>query len=610
MPDSLDDLEAPPRRRRRRRWPWVLGILGVLLLLFGGLAVAGAALAGQALEVRDDLQAARSELSSVPALVREGDTARFDTAAASILSHTSRADETVQGPLWEFASWVPGVGPNVAAVRGATEATHILVRDALPASFEVLGAVDIDRIRFADGGFDLEPFRQVLAVLPQIDEAFASAEQRVERIDRDALLPVVDEAVGQIVEVIDETAPLVRTATKVLPTALTIMGEDEPRTYFVMFQNNAEIRATGGNPAASVLIRVDQGRIRLEGQASSTTFAAPGLTGRQFVDVPAEQAALYDDEWTRYSQNYTKTPSFPTAARLFEGILAETGRKIDGVLSLDPVALSHMLAIAGPVDVDGIRITSDNVVRVLLEETYLRFPGDQAPADAFFAAASAAVFDTLVKGRWDPLQMIEVLRTSVGEQRVYAWFPREGEQKVAVELGIDGGFAIDNDQSTQLGVFLNDSAVGKLEYYLDTSIAVTCDPAERTVTTTYTLANRLSRDDLTFHMLARRSPTYGGAKTTMMLDVVYVAPVGASVDRIDVPGGAVDALARSGEEAGRAAESVTVLVDRGQTRTVSFTSALPEQDLGAISLRYTPTVTDTPVSIAESCGEVVGTFTG
>ncbi|WP_251451688.1 DUF4012 domain-containing protein [Microbacterium sp. Marseille-Q6648] len=613
MPDTLDDLMArddAPARPRRRRWPWGLGILAVLIAVLAGLAIAGVALAGQALEVRDDLEAAQSELSSVPALVREGDTDQFDAAAASVLAHTTRADETVQGPLWEIATWIPGVGPNIGAVREATAATHILVRDALPASFEVLGAVDIDKIRFAGGGFNLDPFRTALGVLPEIDAAFASAQEHVDRIDRDALLPIVDDAVGQVVEVIDETAPLVHTATEVLPTALQILGDDEPRTYFVMFQNNAEIRATGGNPAASVLIRVDAGRVALSDQASSTTFATPDLTGRQFVDLPAETTALYDDEWARYSQNYTKTPSFPTSARLFQGILAETGREIDGVLSLDPVALSHMLAVAGPVDVDGYQITSDNVVQVLLEETYLRFPGDQAPADAFFAAASASVFDKLVRGRWDPLEMIEALRTSVDEQRVYAWFPREEEEAVAAELGIDGRLAADNESTTEVGIFLNDSAVGKLEYYLRSEVDVRCDVEARTVTTTVSVTNTLDRDDLTFHMLARRSPTYGGSKTTMMLDVLYVAPPGATVDRVEVPGGAVDALARTGIEGGRQAESVTVLVDRGQTRTVSYTSRLPEQDLGAVSVRHTPTVTDTPVSIADSCADVVGTFTG
>ncbi|GAA1469783.1 DUF4012 domain-containing protein [Microbacterium thalassium] len=612
MPDTFDDLAAPDderparRRPRRRRWPWVLGIIGGVIVVIAGLGIAGVALAGQALEVRDDLEAAKSELSSVPALVEEGDTEQFDAAAASILAHTSSADETVQGPLWEFATWIPGVGPNVAAVRDATVAAHILVRDALPASFEILGAVDQTKIRFSGGGFNLEPFKEIVEVLPGIDQAFASARQQVADIDRSSLLPIVDDAVGEVIEVIDETAPLVHTATGVLPTALQILGDDGERTYFVMFQNNAEIRATGGNPAASMLIHVENGRVTMGEQSSSTTFNEWALYNQQFVDLPTETMALYDDEWPRFVQNYTKTPNFPTSARMFQGILAETGEKIDGVFSLDPIALSHMLEVTGAVKVDGIKLTADNVVDELLSETYLRYPGSQEPADAFFAAASAAVFNKLVVGKWDPLRMIDALQKSADEQRVYAWFTREDEEAAAAELGISGALETDNDTTTEVGIFINDSGVGKMEYYLDASVAVTCDADERSVTTAVTMTNHVDRDDLTFHILSRRTPTYGGAKTSMLLDIVYVAPPGATIDEVDPVGGDAPVLARTGVEEGREAESVSILLDRGETQTVAYTSVLPDGDLGPLSVRWTPTVTDTPVTIGAACTELLG----
>ena len=274
-------------RRRHRVWPWILGIFLLLLVAFAALAAGGVALAAEALDVRDDLEAAKSQLAAVPELVKAGDTAQFDQVAAEVLAHTTSADEKVQGPLWSFASAVPFVGQNIAAVRAATEATHILVRDAMPATFEVLSAVQADKVRFEGGGFNLEVIRGALGSLPTVDAAFSAAQQKVDGIDRSALLPLVDDAVGQVLDVIADTAPLVHSATEVLPTAMQMLGDTEPRTYFVIFQNNAEIRATGGNPAASVLLRVEDGRVSLAGQASSTTFASNGLAGRQYVDLPS-----------------------------------------------------------------------------------------------------------------------------------------------------------------------------------------------------------------------------------------------------------------------------------------------------------------------------------
>ena len=604
--DALVD-DRRPRRKRRRVWPWVLGVVAVLIavLVVGGLLAA--TFVGQALDVRDDLEAAKSRLGNVTELVRSGDQAQFDAVAADVLAHTSRADETVQGPLWEIASWVPFVGQNVAAVRSTTEATHILVRDALPAVFPVLGAMQRENIRFEGGGFNLEPFRQALGALPAVDAAFTQAQEKVAEIDRTDLLPIVDEAVGQVIDVIDQAAPLSHTATAVLPTALKMLGEDGPRTYLVLFQNNAEIRATGGAPAAAVYVRAEGGRLQLVGQTGSTTFESGPLSTVQTMELPADTLALYDPEFALSSQNFTRTPNFATTAQLFQSkIVAQEGLTVDGVVSLDPVVLADILSVTGGVNVDGVEITAENAVRILLNETYFRFPGDQAPADAFFAATSATVFQKLVSGDWDLMRMLDVFQAAGVEQRLYGWFSREEEQQVARELGIDGAMATDNAETTEVGIFLNDAAVSKLEYYLSTQIAVTCDPAARTVTTSISMTNSVDRDDLTYHIGALRSPRYGGLQTTMLLDVLYFAPPGASIVGADPGAGDAEGLDRASTENGRNAQSIAVMVDKGQTRTVSYTSALPEGDLGPVSVRYSPTVTDTPVTIAPSCEELTG----
>ena len=610
MPESRSNdalVDERPTRRRRRIWPWVLAIVG---LLIAGLVVAGffaAKFVDEALDVRADLEAAKSRLGNVTELVRSGDQAQFDAVATEVLAYTSSADEKVQGPLWEFVSWVPFVGQNVTAVRSTTEATHILVRDALPAVFPVLGAMQRENIRFEGGGFNLEPFRQALGALPAVDAAFSEAQAKIADIDRASLLPIVDDAVGQVIEVIDQAAPLSHTAIAVLPTALTMLGDQGPRTYLVLFQNNAEIRATGGAAAAAVYLRADGGRLELVGQTGSTTFESGPLAEVQTLELPAETLALYDPEFAISSQNFTRTPNFPTAARLFQSkIAAQEGFAVDGVVSLDPVVLADILSVAGGVNVDGIDITAENAVKILLSDTYFRFPGDQAPADAFFAATSATVFQKLVSGDWDLMQMLDVFTAAGAEQRLYGWFAREEEEQVARELGIDGAMKADNVGTTQVGIFLNDAAVSKLEYYLSTSVSIACDPTARTVTTSISMTNSVDRDDLTYHIGALRSPRYGGSLTTMLMDVLYFAPPGATIIGVDPGAGDADGLDRLSTEEGRQAQSIAVMVDRGQTRTVSYTSALPEGELGPISVRFSPTVTDTPVTIAPSCTELTG----
>jgi hypothetical protein len=52
-----------------------------------------------------------------------------------------------------------------------------------------------------------------------------------------------------------------------------------------------------------------------------------------------------------------------------------------------------------------------------------------------------------------------------------------------------------------------------------------------------------------------------------------------------------------------------MVLDRGETLSVSYTSTLPEGDLGPVSVRYTPTTTTTPVTISPTCGELTGDAT-
>ena len=149
-------------------------------------------------------------------------------------------------------------------------------------------------------------------------------------------------------------------------------------------------------------MKVDQGKFELLDQASSATFYEEGTAGEQFSDIPAETLALYPSTFARYSQDYTMTPNFPTTVQLFQDVWQRTnGERFDGVISIDPVVLSHMLAVAGPVDVAGEQISSENAVQLLLSDSYERFPSG-TDSDRFFSEVSRAVFGHLTAGTHFP----------------------------------------------------------------------------------------------------------------------------------------------------------------------------------------------------------------
>ena len=594
------DAEAPRRERKRRVWPWIIvGVVAVVAVVAGIVAWQ---FLGEVKTARASLERAKADLATLTTTLSTGDQTQIQTVADDITENVAVAAEIVEGPLWNIAAQVPFVGQNVDAVQRVTRAVDVLVDRALPPGMQFMATADLDKLTVDGGGINLEPFRQVQGSIPEIAAAFDAAQAEVASIDTSSLLPEVAEPIGQITTIIDQAAPALDIAEKYLPTLLDMAGSGGTKTYLIIFQNNAEIRATGGNPAASMILTMTDGRLGYADQASSATFYAAGTQDEEHLSLPAETTGLYLPTLTRHSQDYTFTPDFPTTAQLFQSLwTATTGATFDGVVSIDPVVLSHMLAVAGPVTLaSGEQLTAENAVPVLLSESYERFPNGAA-SDIFFADTAKRVFDHLTAASWDPMKMVAALEQSANEQRVNLAFTNPAAQALAVELGVDGALAADNVAQTQVGIYLNNSSVSKLDFHLTSAITATCDAAARTMTTTMTLHNGITDDIRSNYTLGWRNDNYGLRRTTMMLDVLFFAPPGAQITQTVPTTGDVPRWERSGVEKGNTALSKTVFVPKDDTVTVSYTVAFPEGDLGPLNLRHTPTARDTAVTIDSSC---------
>ena len=598
--------DPEPAPRKRRIWPWIVTPLAVIVMLGGAAAVVGAIFLSEVSDARAALESAKSKLSVLSSQLQAGDQEGMQRTADEVTAEVTDAATIVEGPLWHLAANVPFVGQNVDAVQRVTRAVDILVADALPIGMQVLTTVDLNNLTVEGGGINLEPFRQVQSSIPEIADAFAAAEAEVEPIDSSDLLPFVAEPIDQLLTIIDETAPTLDVVNRYLPTLLDMAGSGGSKTYLVIFQNNAEIRATGGNPAASMILTVADGRLEMGDQASSALFYQAGTAGNTYTQLPPETTGLYLPGFTKYSQDYTMSPDFPTTAQLFQDLWAQTtGAQFDGVISIDPVVLSHMLAVAGPVTLaTGEQVTSENAVKLLLSDSYERYPNG-AESDLFFADVAQRVFTHITSAKWDPMAMLGALEKSTGEQRINLAFTDPAAQALADEMGVDGALAADTTTETQVGMYLNNSSVSKLDYHLTTAIAATCDAQARTITTSMTMTNSITDDIRSQYTLGWRNGNYGIPRTTMMLDVLFFAPPGAQIVQVDPIEGAVSAWERSGTEKGNTAVSKTIFVPQGETRSASYTVALPDGDLGPLNLRHTPTASGTSVTIDPSCDALV-----
>ncbi len=237
--------EKPKRPLIRSARLWVpVGILVVLI----GLVVWGAMLANKAFATQDALESAIPLATETQDLIAAGELEGAKAAAAELTEYTAEARANTDDVLWRSAEWIPIIGPNMAAVRVASTGADELVNGAVIPATEI----SMDALKPQGGAIDVAAVEELADKVEQASSTIDQVAAELDGVDRDALIgPVasgidrLDEAVGQLKPSLDAAD----TTLQVLPAAL---GAEGPRNYLMLFQNNAESRGTGGNPASIV----------------------------------------------------------------------------------------------------------------------------------------------------------------------------------------------------------------------------------------------------------------------------------------------------------------------------------------------------------------------
>jgi hypothetical protein len=446
----------------RRVW-WRIAIAAASLLAV--LAVAGVWAAARVDPVREELLGVAGLLTTLQQQLDAGDLPLTRTTLSALQDRTEAARSRTAGIDWRAASHAPGLGADIQAVRTAAEVLDDLSHQALPIMVDLAGSLDLTALVPQSGHLDLDPLR---AAAPRLAEAQASVEtaaERIDAIDSKGLMPPLRDAVTRLQGGLEKLRALTRDAVRASVLLPSMLGGSGPRTYLVLMQNLAEVRATGGMPGAFLVIRADQGTLSLVDQGSAA--AALQVFPEPVLPLSDAQLALYSERLGIYPADVNFTPHFPTAALLArEMYRRRSGTTVDGVLATDPVALAYLLRVTGPMTVpNGPSLTADNAVRVLLSEAYATMTGPEQ--DQYFAAAARTVFEALTQHTTEPRGALAALAHATNERRLLVWSAHPEEQRAIEGTMLEGSLPErEEGGQTTVGVFLNDGSGAKLGYYL------------------------------------------------------------------------------------------------------------------------------------------------
>ncbi|MEV8268552.1 DUF4012 domain-containing protein [Microbacterium sp. NPDC076911] len=471
-----------------RTFAWVLGgVLIAAVAMTAWVGVRGVLAYSHLSNVQQAAGSVSSDLSDPAAATAAIDDISVDTRAAESLT---------SDPIWQLAETLPWVGPQLHAVSTVAAAANQVVNTSLTPLTEVASSFELDGLRAENGRIDLTLFEELQAPATISAAGISAASASIDSIDTAPLLTPVSEAIDQVADVLTDAAEATSALARATVLLPSMLGADESRDYLVLFQNNAEWRSLGGIPGAMALIHTDDGEMTLAGQESSSDYPK---YEESVLPLDDDVLAIYTDHPGKWIQNVTQVADFSISAELARQMwaLEHDGEEVDGVIALDPVALSYLLEATGPIDLPtGDVLTSENAVQLLLNDVYLRYtvPAEQ---DAFFALAAASVFEALSDGTSDPVELVAALTKAGSENRLLMWSAVESEQALIAETTLAGGLPVTDETTTSFGAYVNDGTGSKMDYYLDTDVAVQWDSctlddsgtASGTATMTLTVTN-------------------------------------------------------------------------------------------------------------------------
>ncbi len=535
--------------------------------------------AWQVLVVRSSLLDARAELRTMVEDLDAGDQQAASEAARRAADATGRADWHSHTPVWWVSQHVPGIGDDVEAVRVVSAGAHDLTAGLVVPMVDA--GLTPDQLKPQDGRIPIEPLRRAGTVLEDAAPRIADIDESTGRLDTSGLVGPVKGPVEELQVLLRGAARVARAAgiaTDVLPSMLAEGGE---RSYLLVFQINApRCGRPGACPRSLVWLEVRDGRLVMGRSFTPDDFEA----GERVVTPTPYELELFQPRYVVVGRP-TFNPDFPRNAEIFAAFWENSsGPPIDGVVSMDPVALSYLLDYTGPIAVGrGVELTSDNAVEVLLRDSYADLGTDEQ--DKFFAQAARKVFDTVIGANGSAAELVAALSRGTDERRLAVWSADREEQSVLA--GEDVANELPQESARpEIGFYVNGDKGDKLGYYLHSDVALTpssCSDGNQSITVDVTLRSSVPGADLPDYVYGVRLP--GLPRNAMRNRYYLYAPSGGEVSEATIDG---EDLAVTRVLHGTPPVAFAIDLRAGQTKRLKYIVESGMQQEGDIRVLSTP----------------------
>jgi hypothetical protein len=254
---------------------------------------------------------------------------------------------------------------------------------------------------------------------------------------------------------------------------LSILGHGSLKRYLFVFQNNAELRPTGGFVGSFALMTFNDGIMKELEVPGGGSYDLNGWLKEQVI--APKPLHLVNPHW--YFQDANWFPDFPTSAEKLMWFFTESGGpSTDGVIALTPDVIESLLALSGPIDMTddyGVTINDENF-RKVVKQVEQEYENTSKPK-RIISDLTPLVFNKILElEQIDQLQILGVLHTLLKEKQLLLYFTDDELQEKIIDHGWAG--EIINSPNDYLSIINSNIGGGKtdleMEELIDYSVKI------------------------------------------------------------------------------------------------------------------------------------------
>ncbi|MBD3330675.1 DUF4012 domain-containing protein [Candidatus Peregrinibacteria bacterium] len=290
------------------------------------------------------------------------------------------------------------------------------------------------------------------------------AAQKIDSINENSLPSAVKEKVLMAKERIDEINTILESTAEHFPAIQKLLGDRYPHRYLIIFQNNNEIRPTGGFIGSYAIMDINDGYI--DSLKTYDSYDIDGSYGGQ-IEPPDELKELTLN-WRFRDSNYS--PDFPTSAKKMMWFLQkEGGPSVDTVIAINQGLLRDMLYITGPVQVGNFgKLNSENYNLLLSYVIEGKVWGAEDPKHILKVFVPA--FKNAILKEENIGKVSSKLYKAVQQKHIMVYSKDEDIQNLIEAMGLDGSMHRSANKEDYVSVINFSLGGSKSEQFIEETI--------------------------------------------------------------------------------------------------------------------------------------------